>query len=256
MSISRKNPRELELMRYAGGIVADCIELVRRHIVPGVTTRELDALAEDFIRKERCHAPCLGYHGYPACSCLSVNDQVVHGIPGSRVLREGDIIGVDITVSWRGYCADMARTFPVGMIKPNAQRLIQITEECFDEAMRVLLVDNTIGDVSAAVEKHAKSNGYSPVRALCGHGIGSEMHEEPEVPNFGRAHEGPVLQPGMTLAVEPMINEGKHGVTVADDGWTVSTADHRLSAHHENTIVITPEGPVVLTRPREENHGL
>ena len=243
-----KSDREIELMRTAGKIVAEVLEKLKEVIQPGITTKEIDQLAEEYIRKNKAIPAFLGDGGYPASVCTSVNEEVVHGIPGSRVLEDGDIIGVDVGAFYEGYCGDAARTYEVGSCSDIAKRLIKVAEESFFAGLEYAYEGNRLYDISHAIQTHVESNGFSVVRSLVGHGIGKNMHEDPQVPNYGLPHRGPRLMAGLTLAIEPMINAGKHNVRTLSDGWTVVTSDGSLSAHYENTIVITVNGPEILTR--------
>ena len=210
-------------------------------------TKELDALVEDFFRKEGAIPAFKGYRGYPACICASVNDEVVHGIPGERVLKEGDIIGVDIGAIVDGYCGDAAWTYPVGQIEPRAQDLLEVTEQALYRGIAQMVAGNRLTDISHAIQSFVEERGYFVVRDFVGHGIGRAMHEEPQVPNFGPPGRGPVLKPGMTLAVEPMVNSSDYRVRIAPDQWTVYTLDGGLSAHFEHTVAVTEGEPLILT---------
>ncbi|HPL53537.1 MAG TPA: type I methionyl aminopeptidase [Bacillota bacterium] len=245
--ISIKSPREIELMRIAGRIVAETHELLSEVIRPGITTLELDAIAEAFIVKSGGIPAFKGYNGFPASICSSVNEQVVHGIPGTTVLKDGDVIGIDIGVIYGGYYGDAARSYGIGNISDDKEKLIKVTKESFFKGIEYALVGNRLSDISHNIQKHVESNGFSVVRDFVGHGIGSSMHEEPQIPNYGLPNKGPRLAAGMTLAIEPMVNIGKYAVKVLKDGWTVVTADGKPSAHYENTIVITGEKPEILT---------
>ncbi|MDF2520638.1 MAG: map [Clostridia bacterium] len=245
--ISIKSAKEIELMRVAGKIVAETHEVLKEAIKPGITTKELDIIAEEYIRKCGALPAFKGYYGFPASICSSVNSQVVHGIPGPVVLKEGDIIGIDIGTIYQDYYGDAARTHGVGKISSDAQRLIKVTEESFFAGIKYAREGNRLSDISHAIQAYAESYGYSVVRDLVGHGIGRKMHEDPQVPNYGLPGRGPRLAAGMALAVEPMINQGKYAVKTLSDGWTVVTADGSLSAHYENTIIITKEAPELLT---------
>ncbi|HOE56016.1 MAG TPA: type I methionyl aminopeptidase [Bacillota bacterium] len=245
--ISIKSPREIELMRIAGRIVAETHELLSEVIRPGITTLELDAIAEAFIVKSGGIPAFKGYNGFPASICSSVNEQVVHGIPGTTVLKDGDVIGIDIGVIYGGYYGDAARSYGIGNISDEKEKLIKVTKESFFKGIEYALVGNRLSDISHNIQKHVESNGFSVVRDFVGHGIGSSMHEEPQIPNYGLPNKGPRLAAGMTLAIEPMVNIGKYAVKVLKDGWTVVTADGKPSAHYENTIVITGEKPEILT---------
>ena len=242
-----RNKREIALLREAGRQTARCMEYISGLIAPGITTGELDRLAEQFIRKNGGIPTFKGYSGYPGSICASVNEEVVHGIPGSRKLMDGDILSVDMGVTLNGWVGDMARTFPVGTVAPNKLKLIEVTKASFEAGFEKMRAGNRLGDVSNAVQTVAESHGYGVVRDLCGHGVGQEMHEDPEVLNFGRAGHGVRLQAGMVLALEPMINDGTWRVLELDDGWTIISADHSPSAHYENTIAITEDGPMILT---------
>ncbi|MGB4337754.1 MAG: type I methionyl aminopeptidase [Bacillota bacterium] len=244
-----KSPAEIELMRRAGFVVWQALERVGQAIRPGITTLELDAIAEETIRAAGAEPSFKGYHGYPASICVSVNEQVIHGIPGDRKLAEGDIVSVDVGAVLDGYHGDSARTFAVGAVSSLARKLMRVTEECLMAAIEVARVGMTLGDIGYAVQSHAESNGFSVVRDFVGHGIGRHMHEDPAVPNYGRPGQGRRLRPGMVLAIEPMVNAGSHGVEVLSDNWTAVTRDGSLSAHFEHTVAITENGPVVLTLP-------
>ncbi len=242
-----KSDRELELMRAAGKIVAETFEKLKEVIKPGITTKELDRIAHRFIRDNKGIPAFLGYSGYPASICTSVNEEVVHGIPGRRMLKDGDIVGIDIGAIYEGYYGDAARTFEVGNVSEKAKRLIEITKNSFFRGITMAVEGKRLQDISHAIQTYVESNGYSVVRDLVGHGIGKNMHEEPQVPNFGEAGKGPRLKSGLTIAIEPMVNEGKYHVKTLSDGWTVVTVDGSLSAHYENTIAITAGEPEILT---------
>ena len=234
-------------MREAGRVTAQAMQVVQRAIAPGISTQELDKLAETFIISKGAVPSFKGYNGFPASACISINEQVVHGIPGNTILREGDIVSVDLGAILDGYHGDMARTFAVGQISAQAQRLIDVTRECFEVATRAAIPGNRIGDIGYAVQSLAEGQGYGVVRDLCGHGIGTQMHEDPEIPNYGRAGRGIRLEAGMVLAIEPMINIGTWKVRALPDGWTICTADGSLSAHHENTVAVTHGESLLLT---------
>lgn len=242
-----KSDRELELMRVAGRIVAETFEKLKEVIKPGITTKELDRIAERFIRDNKGIPAFLGYNGYPASICTSVNEEVVHGIPGRRMLKDGDIVGIDIGAIYEGYFGDAARTFKVGNVSEKAERLIEVTKNSFFSGITMAVEGKRLHDISHKIQTYVESNGYSVVRDLVGHGIGRNMHEEPQVPNFGEPGKGPRLKAGLTIAIEPMVNEGKFHVKTLSDGWTVVTADGTLSAHYENTIAITTGEPEILT---------
>lgn len=248
MPISIKSAREIELMAEAGRILAIVHEEMEKALQPGMTTKDIDRLGEEVIRSYGCTPSFLNYNGYPASICISVNDEVVHGIPtDKRMIREGDIVSLDAGVIYKGYHSDAARTHAVGQISPEAEKLIRVTEESFFEGMKYAKEGNYLYEISAAIGRYAESHGYGVVRDLCGHGIGSHLHEAPEIPNYEMPRRGVKLRRGMTLAIEPMINMGTWEVDWLDDDWTVVTRDGSLSAHYENTVLITESGPVLLT---------
>ncbi|MCW5940371.1 MAG: type I methionyl aminopeptidase [Fimbriimonadaceae bacterium] len=243
-----KKESEIAKMREAGRILARTLRTVSESIVPGKTTLlDLDMLAERLILESGAVPSFKGYRDYPAATCISVNEVVIHGIPTERVLQEGDIIDLDFGVYKDGFHADSAWTFPIGTISPAAQRLLNVTRESLFQGIAKFRVGNKIGDVSAAIQKYVEKNGYSIVRDLVGHGIGRDLHEEPSVPNFGKPGRGAPIKEGMTVCIEPMVNEGTAKVVTLDDGWTVVTADGKLSAHFEHTVVVTKDGPELLT---------
>lgn len=242
-----KSDTELEYMRSAGKVVANTLAMIETVIKPGITTAEIDRLAEEFIRSQGAIPSFKGYGGFPGSICTSINNIVIHGIPGKTILKEGDIISVDCGAILNGYHGDAARTFPVGSISKEAQHLIDVTKESFFKGIEKAIVGNRLTDISAAIQKYAEGFGYSVVRDFVGHGIGTAMHEDPQVPNYGAAGKGPKLVHGVVLAIEPMINIGTHKVKIMPDGWTVVTADGKLSAHYENTIAITNNGVEILT---------
>ncbi len=246
--IKIKSLHEVEKMRAAGRIVAEVFEILKPIIVPGVTTRELDKVAAEHIKKSGAICSFYNYSGYPGHICVSVNDEVIHGIPGKRKLVDGDIVSIDVGACIDGYHGDAARTFAVGQISPEAKKLIEITEKSFWHGIEFAHPGNRIGDISANVQKVVEENGFSVVRDFVGHGIGNMLHEEPEVPNFGTIGRGPRIVPGMTIAVEPMVNIGTYQVNTLSDDWTVVTADGKISAHYENTILITNNGAEILTK--------
>ena len=245
--VTIKSEREIELMRHAGQILGNTLKLLEENVKPGITTAELDKIAYEYIKSNDSIPSFKGYNGFPASICASVNNEVVHGIPDNRVLREGDIIGIDAGVCYGGYHADAARTFGVGEISPAAKKLIEVTKESFFKGIENAKHGARIGDISAAVQTFVEGNGYSVVRDLIGHGIGSSLHEEPDVPNYGEAGRGMRLIKGMTIAVEPMVNVGGYEIRLLKNGWTYVTKDNTLSAHYENTIVITDSGCDVIT---------
>lgn len=248
--IIRKSPAEIELMAAAGVIVADTLALLGESIRPGVTTTELDSLAEEFIASQGGVPTFKGYRGYPAATCLSPNEMVVHGIPGDYELREGDILSADVGVTLEGFVADSAYTFGVGEIAEETERLLEACQAALDAAIEQCREGNRLSDLSHAVQRVAEGAGYSVVRELSGHGIGRSMHEEPQILNFGEPGRGPVLAEGMTLAVEPMITMGGPEITIHDDRWSISTTDGSLAAHFEHTVAVTPDGPRILTATR------
>lgn len=224
-------------------------------IRPGIATVEIDRAVEELIRARGAAPSFKGYYGYPASTCISINEQVVHGIPDKRVLREGEIVGVDIGAYLNHFHGDGARTFAVGEISKEAKKLMQVTQECLEIGIRAAQPGNRVGDIGSAIQSHAEGHGYGVVRQLCGHGIGNALHEDPQVPNYGQPGVGPKLRAGMVIAIEPMVNEGTHEVYTLDDQWTVVTRDHSFSAHFEHTVAITEDGPVVLT-VRPDNRGV
>ena len=243
-----KNSEQLALMRKAGRITAEALLVARDMIRPGISTKEIDTKIRTFIEKCGAVPSFLGYGGFPGSACISINEEVIHGIPSDRIiLAEGDIVKIDVGARFRGYNGDSARTYPVGKVSDEALRLISVTERSFYEAMKFAKAGNRIGDVGFAVESFVISNGFSVVRDYVGHGVGKDLHEEPEIPNFGRAGRGARLYSGMTLAIEPMVNAGTPNVKVKSDGWTVVTQDGKLSAHYENSIAVTESDPIVLT---------
>ena len=248
MAVTIKSAREIELMRKAGEILARTLEELEASIRPGMTTHDVDHLGEKIIRGFGCIPSFKNYNGFPASICVSVNDEVVHGIPSKhRYLEEGDIVSLDAGVIYKGYHSDAARTHAVGTVSPEAEKLMEVTRQCFFEGMKFAKAGNHLNDISSAIQAYAEQFGYGVVRDLVGHGIGTHLHEDPEVPNFAQKKKGIRLEPGMTLAVEPMINAGGWQVDFMDDGWTVVTRDHSLSAHYENTILITDGEPEILT---------
>lgn len=243
-----KTNREIELMRRAGRLVGEALLEIENSIKPGITTEELDRIAEKYIVKHNAKPSFKGYYGFPASICASVNEEVVHGIPSKRkVLREGDIVSIDCGAVLDGYHGDAARTFAVGKISDKAEKLIEVTKGSFFKGVEKAVLGNRLTDISAAVQEYVEGFGFSVVRDYVGHGIGSNMHEEPEVPNYGRPGRGPKLVKGMTLAIEPMVNIGRYNVSIQPNNWTVVTMDGSLSAHYENTIVILENGPEILT---------
>jgi len=245
--VALKSAREIETMRRSGKITAKVLAGLMKAVRPGMTTEQLDAMAEKGIRDLGGLPTFKGYHGFPASICASVDDEVVHGIPGSRVLRDGDVLSIDIGTTLDGYVSDSAVTVAVGNISSEARRLMDVTQECLMIGIAQMQRGNHVGDIGAAVQAHAEKNGYGVVRELVGHGVGRAMHEEPQVPNYGKPHTGVELRPGLVLAIEPMITQGAHAVKILKDGWTVVTADGKLAAHFEHTIAVTDDGPKILT---------
>ena len=245
--IAVKNERELTLMRKACRITAAARALAGEKVRPGVSTKQIDKAVHDFIVSQGAQPSFLGYHGFPGSICASVNNTVIHGIPGGYILKEGDIVSIDVGAYYEGFHGDCAATFPCGAISAEAQKLIDVTKQSFFEGMRFATRGHRVSDISHAIQKHVESNGFSVVRTFVGHGVGAQLHEEPEVPNYGKPGRGPRLVPGMTIAVEPMVNAGVYDVRVLKDGWTTVTADGKLSAHYENTVLITDGEPEILT---------
>ncbi len=246
--IAKRTESELDLMKRSGEILRDCFLEIEKELRPGVTTGELDRIAEEFIRSHGSTPAFKGYQGYPANICTSVNEQVVHGIPGPRALEEGDIVGIDIGVLREEYYSDASRTYGIGEVGEEAQRLMRVTKEALELAIDLARPGQHLSDISHAIQTHAEGAGYQVVRTLVGHGIGRRMHEEPQVPNFGAPGRGPLLEAGMVLAIEPMVNVGTSDVLTLKDNWTYVTVDGKLSAHFEDTVAVTETGPLVLTR--------
>jgi methionyl aminopeptidase len=250
--IIRKSSQEIERMARAGSVVAETHALVGRAVRPGVTTRELDELAEEFIRSQGGVPTFLGYKGFPASLCLSPNDMVVHGIPGPYRLEDGDILSVDVGVTLDGFVADAAYTHAVGEVSDDVARLLEVGQEALAAGVAQARAGNRLSDISHAVQTVTEAAGYSVIRSLVGHGVGRSMHDDPQIPNFGEPGRGPLLQPGMTLAIEPMINAGGPEVYLHDDAWSISTADGSLSCHFEHTVAVTESGPRILTQANRE----
>ncbi|MDE7395826.1 MAG: type I methionyl aminopeptidase [Clostridiales bacterium] len=244
--ITIKKPNEIEKMRVAGKLTGDALKYIEEHIKPGITTAQINKLIHEFITSHDAIPSFLGYRGYPASACVSVNDVVVHGIPGSYALQEGDIVSIDVGVIKDGWNGDAARTFGVGKISAEAQKLIDVTRECFFEGIKHARAGRRLGDLGEAIQKHAESNGFGVVREMIGHGIGRNMHEDPSVPNYGKAGTGVLLKSGYTIAVEPMINAGTFKIKFDSDGWTTRSADGSLSAHYENKIVVQDGETLIL----------
>lgn len=242
-----KNNLEIDLMRKAGRLLAETLLRVEDSVKPGITTAELNKIAEDYIVKHGGKPSFKGLYGFPAAACISVNEQVIHGFPSKYVLQDGDLISIDCGVCLNGYQSDAARTFMVGNVSDEAKRLVAVTKESFFKGIEFAKPGNRLSDISNAIQTYVEGNGFSVVRDYVGHGIGRDVHEDPDIPNYGRAGRGPILQEGMTLAIEPMVNVGTHKVMTLDDEWTVVTADKKLSAHYENTVAILTNGPEILT---------
>lgn len=245
--IAIRTRKEIDYMRQAGRVVGETLQMLQEIVKPGISTGELDRIAEEYIRKHDAVPSFKGHYGFPGSICTSVNEEIVHGIPGKRVLQEGDIISIDCGAILNGYHGDAARTFAVGHISKEAENLIKATEDSFFKGIEKAIVGNRLSDISSSIQEYAENLGYSVVRDFVGHGIGTEMHEAPEVPNFGRPGRGPKLVEGMIFAIEPMINIGEFYVRVQPDNWTVVTKDGMLSAHYENTVAILNNGPEILT---------
>lgn len=253
MKIIIKSPREIALIKKAGSILADTFDYLKVHTRAGISTKELDKLAESFIRSHGGIPTCKGYEGFPGAICISVNDTLLHGIPSkSIILKDGDIVSYDICVTYEGYIADACRTFSVGEISSEAKRLLDTTKKCFFEAVKLVKPGVHLGDISQKIYETGTSEGYTLTRDYGGHGVGREMHEDPFVLNYGEKGTGPILKKGMVIAIEPMLNEGKVELYTLDDGWTVKTLDGKLSCHYENTIAITDDGYEILTLEKGE----
>ena len=242
-----KSPTEIEAMRGSARLVSRTLDELAGHVRPGVTTLELDRLAMEFIRKNGGTPSFLGYHGYRHTICASVNEEVVHGIPGKRILKDGDIISIDVGVLMNGFHGDSARTFAVGPVTREAENLLEVTRESLGKGIEQVRAGNRLGDVSSAIQAHVESHGLSIVRSLVGHGIGRDLHEDPQIPNYGQPGSGVVLKPGMVFAIEPMVNVGGWEVDTRKDGWTVVSSDRSLAAHFEHTVAVTENGPDILS---------
>ncbi|MDO5732190.1 MAG: type I methionyl aminopeptidase [Eubacteriales bacterium] len=253
--INLRNPEEIEKIRAAGQIISEVFALAKSSIRPGLSTYELDKLCEKHIRSRGASCPCINYGQppYPAATCISLNETVVHGVPSkSRILAEGDIVTVDVVVGLNGYMADAARTFPVGTVSPEAEAIIDAAEASFFRGLLAAIPGNRVGDISFAVQSYSESHGYSVIREMTGHGIGVDMHEAPDVPNYGRPHRGPRLEAGMVICIEPMIAAGEQYIMIDEDEWSCVMEDGELSAHYENTVAITEHGPEILTMTSDE----
>ena len=245
--ISLKSPKELEMLKRSGHILASVMRKVEKSVVPGITTKDLDRISEELIHEQKAIPAFKGYKGFPATACISVNEEIVHGIPGPRVILEGDIVSIDLGVNYQGYFSDMAATLPVGKIDKAKASLIEITRKSLEIGIQQARVGNYLTDISHSIQSFAEAAGFSVVRQFVGHGIGTALHEDPEIPNFGPAHLGPLLKSGMVLAIEPMINMGDWECLILENGWTAVTKDGAPSAHFEHTVAITDKGPVILT---------
>ena len=254
--IIRKSPAEIDQMAEAGQVVADVIALLAENMQPGIATAELDAIAEEHIRSRGGVPTFKGYRGYPASICVSPNAMVVHGIPGEYDLCGGDVVSVDVGVTLGGFVADSAWTFVVGEVSSDAEQLMQATRAALEAGIEQVRPGNRVGDISAAVQRSAEGAGYAVIRSLVGHGVGRSMHEEPQIPNYGEPGHGPRLEPGMTLAIEPMISAGSPEIYVHEDQWSISTSDDSLTAHFEHTVAVTEDGPRILTAAAEVGAGL
>ena len=251
-----KSPREIALMKEAGQLVAKVFETVEPLIKPGISTYEINRVAEKVIYEGGGTCPCKGYYDYPAGTCVSVNDTLIHGIPSKKIiLKEGDIVSLDVVANLKGYCADATRTYGVGILKESVKKLMQVTKDAFYEGIKAAKPKNRVGDISAAIQHYVESYGYNVSRDFTGHGIGKNMHEDPSVPNYGIAGTGPLLQPGMALAIEPMVLEGKKETRILGDGWTVKSKDGKLTCHYENTIIITESGNEIITLTEGEKNN-
>jgi methionyl aminopeptidase len=243
-----KSPEEMEKMDRSCLVVAKTLDYLKDMVKPGLTTMEIERIADDYIKSNSAIPAFKGYRGYPASICASVNNEVIHGIPSDRVLEEGDILGIDLGAYKDGFYGDAASTFPVGKIPADVEKLLRVTEEALYKGIEKARENNRVSDISHAIQEHVESNGFSVVRAFVGHGIGRNLHEEPQIPNFGLPGRGPRLRSGMTLAIEPMVNQGGHEVVVLEDGWTTVTLDGKLSAHFEHTVLVTSDKPRILTK--------
>ena len=246
-TIFLRSPREIERIREAAKVVVFTLKELKKAVKPGITTKELDDLAARIFREKGAVSGSLNYHGYPGHICVSVNEEVVHGIPGSRTLREGDVVKLDVAASLDGFFADSTMTYPVGQVKPDVARLLKVTNAALHRGIDKAKPGNRLTDISHAIQRHVETNGFSIVRAFVGHGVGRSMHEPPQVPHFGPPHQGPILRPGMVLAIEPQVNMGTPEITILDDHWTAVTKDGKYSAHFEHTVAITQDGPEILT---------
>ena len=246
--IISKSPREIALMKEAGRVVGLVFKTIEEKIKPGMTTLDIDAIVEKVMVDNDCIPAEKGYYGYPASACVSVNDTLIHGIPSNKqFIKEGDIVSVDIVANYKGYMADACRTFKVGTISERAERLVRVTKEAFFEALKYVKPGSFVGDISHAIQRYVESHGYNVTRDYTGHGIGTEMHEDPSIPNYGKEGTGHKLMPGMALCIEPMVLEGRKDTRVLGDGWTVKSRDGKLTAHYENTVIVTEDGYEIIT---------
>ena len=246
--IITKSPREIALMKEAGRVVGLVFKTLEKAIKPGMSTLDIDSIVETTMLENDCIPAEKGYYGYPASACVSVNDTLIHGIPSKKIiLHEGDIVSVDIVATYKGYSADACRTFKVGTLTERAHRIVDVTKDAFFEAVKIIKTGIHLGDISETIQKYVESHGYNVVREYTGHGIGAHMHEDPAIPNYGKAGTGPILTQGMTLAIEPMVLEGRKDVRTLGDGWTVKSKDGKLTAHYENTVVVTDDGYEIIT---------
>lgn len=248
MAVTLKSQREIDMMRRAGAIAAEALRIGGEAVRPGVTTKQINDIMHKFIKSKNAIPNFLGYGGFPGVACISVNDEVIHGIPSGRLLKDGDIVSIDVGVLLNGYHSDNAATFPCGNVSEEGLKLIEVTRQCFYEGLNYVRLGNRLGDVGSAISAYAHKNGFSVVRDYIGHGVGTQLHEEPDVPNYGVRGKGLRLQKGMTIAIEPMINAGSYEVQqIHPNGWTVTTKDGRLSAHYEHTVAVTDNEPLILT---------
>ncbi len=246
-----KNANEVDILRKAGRILGSIVTSLQGSLTSGMSTKDVDCIAEDLIRKNKVVAAFKGYRGFPGVACVSINEVVVHGIPGKRIIKDGDIVSLDLGIIYQGYYSDTAVTVPVGNITPEARRLLEVTEASLFRGIEQATVKNRLSDISFAVQSFVEMHGFSVVRDFVGHGIGRALHEEPEIPNYGRPGQGPLLEEGMVFAIEPMVNTGTHRTRILSDGWTVVTEDSKPSAHFEHTVVITSKGPEILTKIKD-----
>lgn len=246
--ISLKSQKDMEMLKRSGEILASVMRRVEKIVQPGITTQDIDRLSEELILKNKAVAAFKGYRGFPATACVSVNEEIVHGIPGAKVILEGDIVSIDLGVNFQGYFSDMAITLPVGKVDPIKNKLIEVTRSSLAAGIKQAVAGNYLTDISHSIQSFVEAQGFSVVRQFVGHGIGSALHEEPEIPNFGQPHSGPLLKSGMVLAIEPMINAGSWECFILENGWTAVTKDGKPSAHFEHTVAITDKGPVILTK--------